>query len=91
MRHRTLNEVLRAGGRILTPELVDQPVSRNDGICLREQQHQDAPVARRPEAGGAAVHKHLQRSEQAKLEGHQRILRRLRPFGKPCNPGDPDA
>ena len=65
-----LDDVRGAGGRIVVPQLVDQPLCRDDRVRLGEQQNQRRAVPGRPEVDRPAVDERLERTQQAIFDPH---------------------
>ena len=55
------------GGRPVSPELVHQPVARDDLVRVQKQQRKQRPLARAAERQRPAVAGHLQRSKDPEL------------------------
>ena len=74
LRDRPLDEVRRAGRRLVAPHGVDDPRGRHQAAGLGEQNHQHASLARPAQLDRAPVDERLHRSEQ------------LIPHGRPTMP-----
>ncbi len=62
-----LQSVRSGPWRRLAPELVDQPLHRDDLVHTQEQCCQQRPLLRAPESEGAAAESHLERAEDQEL------------------------
>ena len=65
--------------RRLAPQLVDQPLHRDDLVPAQEQCREQRPLLRAPESEGAAAEAHLERAEDQELgslsgRAHWRLL-----------------
>ena len=62
-----LQRVGGAFGRLCAPELVDEPVRRDDLVRTREQEREQGPLPRAAERERTALLDHLERSQDAEL------------------------
>ena len=74
-----LQSVRSGPRRRLAPELIDQPLRRDDLVHTQEQCCEQRPLLRAPESDGAAAEAHLERAEDQELESfsgraHWRLL-----------------
>ena len=67
VRYVPLNDLVRARGRLLTPDLVDQPIRGDRLAAVQEQHGQQRPLLGRAQRQRAVVIDNLKRPENAKL------------------------
>ena len=63
-----LNELRRARGWAGAPELIDEPIARDDLIGVQEQEGEQRALLRRPQRHRPALVPDLKRTEQPELE-----------------------
>ena len=81
VRYVPLNELVRARGRLLTPQLVDQAICGNRLAAVQKQHRQQCPLLGRAQRERAVSIDGLKRSEDAKLHHVRAPLPTLPPPG----------
>ena len=77
-----LERVLGRGRWVVAPQLVDQPVTRDEPVGLHEQGRQQGARARTTQPERHAVLDHLEWSEDAKIKRHPRSCPPLTPTSR---------
>jgi hypothetical protein len=74
LRHVNLERRRRRVGRRPVPELVDEPIARDDPVRFEQEQRQQGPLLRPAERDRPTALQGLQRPEDPELDGRGRLL-----------------
>jgi hypothetical protein len=75
-----LKRLDRAGGGLLPPELVDQPVAGHDLVRVQQEQREQGPLPRTSEIDPVTVLGNIERAKDAELHGSKPTLDELQPY-----------